>query len=166
MNAIEIAIKMEKDAISFYSEAAEKTGNPVGKKMFMTITEDEKRHLELLSQIFKGVDITIRDISPMKEIKTVFEKMKDEMMQQVEATTDELEAFNIAMKMEKEGMEFYIKTASEAKTEKEKTLFERLVKEEQQHYDIFANTYDFLKDTGNWFMWDEHSIVEGQLLGN
>jgi hypothetical protein len=33
--------------------------------------------------------------------------------------------------------------------------------EEQQHYDIFANTHSFLSDTGNWFMWEEHSIVEG-----
>ena len=161
MNEIEISIKMEKDAISFYSEAAEKTSNPVGKKMFLTITEDEKRHLEMLSQIFKGLDITIEDVSPMKNIKTVFESMKDEMMQKVEATTDELEAFKIAMQMEKEGMEFYEKAVSEVTSEKEKKLFERLAREEQQHYNIFANTHNFLSDTGNWFMWEEHSIVEG-----
>ena len=161
MNAIEISIKMEKDAISFYSEAAEKTGSPVGKKMFMTITEDEKRHLEMLSQIFKGLDITIEDVSPMKNMKTVFESMKDEMMQKVETTTDELEAFNVAMQMEKEGMEFYEKAVSEVTSEKEKKLFERLALEEKQHYDIFANTHSFLSDTGNWFMWEEHSIVEG-----
>lgn len=161
MNAIEIAIKMEKDAISFYSEAAEKTSSPVGKKMFMTITEDEKRHLKMLSQIFKGVDITIEDVSPMKNIKTVFESMKDEMMQKIEATTDDLEAFKVAMQMEKEGKEFYEKAVSEVTSEKEKKLFERLAMEEQQHYDIFANTHSFLSDTGNWFMWEEHSIVEG-----
>lgn len=161
MNAIEISIKMEKDAISFYGEAAEKTSSPVGKKMFMTITEDEKRHLEMLSQIFKGVDITIEDVSPMKNIKTVFESMKDEMMQKIEATTDELEAFKVAMQMEKEGKEFYEKAVSEVTSEKEKKLFERLAMEEQQHYDIFANTHSFLSDTGNWFMWEEHSIVEG-----
>ncbi len=161
MNAIEISIKMEKDAISFYGEAAEKTGSPVGKKMFLTITEDEKRHLKMLSQIFRGLDITIEDVSPMKNIKTVFESMKDEMMQKIEATTDELEAFNVAMQMEKEGMEFYEKAVSEVTSEKEKKLFERLALEEQQHYDIFANTHNFLSDTGNWFMWEEHSIVEG-----
>ncbi len=161
MNAVEISIKMEKDAISFYSEAAEKTGSPVGKKMFLTITEDEKRHLEMLSQIFKGLDITIQDVSPMKNMKTVFESMKDEMMQKIEATTDELEAFKIAMQMEKEGMEFYEKAVSEVDSDKEKILFERLALEELQHYNIFANTYNFLDDTGNWFMWEEHSIVEG-----
>ncbi|MDP3297556.1 MAG: ferritin family protein [Thermodesulfovibrionia bacterium] len=161
MNAIEIAIKMETDAINFYNEASEKANHSVGKKMFLTIAEDEKRHLDMLNQILKGLDIKIKDVSPMKNIKTVFEEMKDEMMHKVEATTDELEAFKIAMKMEKEGIEFYKKAASGAKTDKEKSLFERLIKEEQQHYDIFANTYFFLSDTGNWFMWEEHSIVDG-----
>ncbi len=161
MNAIEIAIKMETDAINFYREAAEKTQHPVGKKMFLSIIEDEKRHLELLSQIFKEINISIEEVSPMQNIKTIFKSMKDAMMKRIEATADELEAFKIAMQMEKEGIEFYKNAHNQAKTEKEKLLFERLVKEEQQHYDIFANTYFFLSDTGNWFMWEEHSIVDG-----
>jgi len=161
MNAIEIAVKMETDAIKFYKEASGKTENSVGKKMFLTVAEDEKRHLDMLSSMFKGLNVTIEDFSPMKNIKTVFETMKDEMMQRVEATTDELEAFRIAMKMEKEGIEFYKKAAAGTKNEKEKILFEKLMKEEQQHYDMFANTHFFLSDTGNWFMWEEHSIVDG-----
>lgn len=161
MNAIELAIRMEKDAINFYTEAAEKTKHPVGKKMFLSITEDEKRHLEALSQIFKDINIQVEELSPMKNIRTIFESMKDEMMKRVEATSDELEAFKIAMQMEKEGVEFYKKAESEAQTEKESSLFKRLIKEEQQHYDIFANTYFFLSDTGSWFMWEEHSIVDG-----
>jgi len=161
MDAIELSIKMETDAIKFYTEAAEKTKNPVGKKMFLTVVEDEKRHLDVLSQIFKGLNITLKDVSPMKKIKTVFEFMKDEMIQRLAATTDELEAFKIAMQMEKEGLEFYKKCASEARTEKEKSLFERLVQEEQEHYNIFFNTYFFLSDTGSWFMWEERSIVDG-----
>ncbi len=161
MNAIEIAIRMETDAINFYKKAAERTKHPVGKKMFLTIAEDEKRHLDMLSQIFKDINITIKEVSPMKNIKTIFESMQDEMMRRIEATSDELDAFKIAMQMEKEGVEFYKKAGSEARTKKEESLFERLVIEEQQHYDIFANTYFFLSDTGSWFMWEEHSIVDG-----
>ncbi|MCX5718332.1 MAG: ferritin family protein [Nitrospirae bacterium] len=160
-NAIEIAIKTETDAIRFYEEAADKTKNPVGKKMFLTVREDEKRHLNMLTQIFKGLDIKVSDVSPMKNIKTIFESMKNEMMKRVEVTNDELEAFKIASQMEKEGINFYKKALSGAKKDKEKTLFEKLIKEEEQHYSIFANSYSFLSDTGNWFMWEEHSIVEG-----
>lgn len=161
MNAIEIAIRMETDAISFYREAAERTKHPVGRKMFLSVMEDEKRHLEILSQIFKEVNIQIKEVSPMKNIRSIFDLMKDRMMERVEATRDELDAFKIAMQMEGEGIEFYKKVESEAQSEKEKALFGRLVKEEQQHYDIFANTYFFLSDTGSWFMWEEHSIVDG-----
>lgn len=161
MNVIDIAKKMETDAIHFYSEAAEKTSYPAGKKMFETIVEDEKRHLEIVTRLIEGLDVNMTDVHPMQNIRTVFEKMKDDMMERVAATSDELEAFKIAMQMEKEGLDFYTKLAAEAETEKEKALFEKLIYEEQQHYNIFASTYDFLNDTGNWFMWEEHSIVEG-----
>ena len=161
MDALEMAMKMEKDAIMFYTEAEGKTKYPAGKKMFHSVAEDEKRHLEMISQIIKGLQITHKDVSPLKTVKSVFESMKDEMMKKIEVTEDELEAFKIAMQMEKEGMEFYKKTLSASKKEKERALLERLIHEEQQHYDLFANTYEFLSDTGNWFMWDERGIVEG-----
>ena len=161
MNAIEIAKKMETDAIRFYTEAAGKTSHPAGKKMFETIAGDEKRHLEIVNSMLKGMDIRIDDVHPMENIRTVFETMKGDLLKQVEATADELEAFKIAMKMEKEGIDFYNKMLKESRTEKEKNLFKKLIGEEEQHYKIFANTYDFLHDTGNWFMWEDHSIVEG-----
>lgn len=161
MNSIEIAVKMETDAIRFYKEAAGKTVNPVGKKMFLSIMEDEKRHLDILSRILKGLDMKIADASPMKAVHSVFEEMKNEMMVRVAATSDEMEAFKIAMDMEKEGVDFYKKNSSEAPSEKERALFKCLAGEEEQHYAIFSNTYNFMIDTGNWFMWEEHSIVEG-----
>jgi len=161
MDTLEMAMKMETDAISFYTEAAARTASPIGRKMFQTITEDEKRHLEMISQIVKGLQITHKDVSPMKNVKSVFESMKSDMLKKVEATTDELEAFKIAMQMEKEGKEFYQKTLSTAKTDKERTLLAQLIREEEQHFAIFANTHEFLQNTGNWFMWEERGIVEG-----
>jgi len=161
MNALEIAGKMETDAIKFYTEAAARTKYEAGKKMFLSITEDEKRHLELIGQLIKGMNITIRDVSPVQKVKTVFETMKDSMMQKVAASKDDLEAFKIAMEMEKEGKAFYERFLAAAKTEKEKALFTRLIEEERQHYEIFSNTYSHLSDTGNWFLWEERGVIEG-----
>ncbi len=161
MDALELAVKMETDAISFYSEAARKINHPAGKKMFLAVTEDEKRHLEMVRQLIQGLQITHQDVSPMKKVKTVFEAMKQEMMQKVAATNDEMEAFKIAMQMEKEGLNLYTKRLAAAASDKERALFERLIKEEQQHYQLFANTHQFLSDTGNWFLWEERGILEG-----
>lgn len=161
MNSVQLALKMETDAIKFYGEAAAKTNHPAGKKMFLSVVEDEKHHLEMLSHLFKGVELTMHNASALGQVKTIFEQMKDQMMQRITATEDELEAFKIAMQMEQQGAEFYRKAAKEAPTDKERKLFERLVHEEEEHFALFSNTYNFLKDTGNWFMWQEYSIVDG-----
>ncbi len=161
MKSIEIALKMETDAVKFYAEAAEKVSHPVGKKMFLTIAEDEKNHIKMIEEVLKGLELTIREANPIKTVKTIFEEMKDQMMERIKAQTDDLEAFRIAMHMEKEGIEFYKKIKQEVNTEKEKKLLERLIYEEEQHHKIFSETYNFLSDTGNWFMWKEFSIVEG-----
>lgn len=160
MNALEMAKKMETDAIRFYQEAANKTSYPAASRMFLSIIEDEKGHLEMIDQIIKDLDIKPQDVSPMTKVKTVFAEMKEEMMKKVEATPDDLMALKVAMEMEYEGAEFYKKSLAEAKTEKEKKLFKRLIEEEKQHYKIFFNSHQFLSDTGSWFMWQEHAIVE------
>ncbi len=161
MNIAELAIKTETDAIDFYGKAAQKTDNPVGKKMFLSIIEDEKRHLETLKHIFSGMGIEPPGASPMKRIKTVFEENRHQMLSRVAATTDEIQAVEMAMGMEKESVDFYEKAARQAENAREKAIFDRLVKEEEEHYAIFSNTRQFLVDSGNWFMWEEHSIVDG-----
>ncbi|MDA8091739.1 MAG: ferritin family protein [Nitrospiraceae bacterium] len=162
MDAVEIAIKTETDAIDFYGKAAQKTSHPVGKKMFLSIIEDEKRHLEVLKCIFEGMDIEVPEgKNPMGRVKTVFDENRDLMLSRVAATSDEVQALEMAMKMEKDSVDFYEKAAASARERKEKAVFERLVEEEKQHYAIFSNTLQFLTDTGNWFMWEEHSIVDG-----
>ncbi|GBE00179.1 putative trifunctional 2-polyprenylphenol hydroxylase/glutamate synthase subunit beta/ferritin domain-containing protein [bacterium BMS3Abin07] len=161
MSAINTAIRMETDAIKFYEEAAGKCEHPFGKKMFLSFVEDERRHLDMLNKIFKTADVVIKTGEPTEEIRTVFQTLKDETMERITATSDEKNAIKIAMDMEKEGFDFYVKAASETEGDKENALFERLAYEENKHYKILANTSAFLNDTGNWFMWEEYSIVEG-----
>lgn len=161
MNAVEIAIRMETDAIAFYNEAAAKVKNMAGQRLFFAIVEDEKRHLELLTDLFKGLNVSLKDQGMLPDIKTVFEELKDEMMKKVEATADELNAFKIAMEMESEGVAFYKKAAAETASSDEKLLFGRLIEEEERHYTVFSNTYSFIKDTGNWFLWEERGLLDG-----
>ncbi len=161
MKAVEIAMKMEEDAVKFYSEAAGKTSHSFGRKMFESFALDEKRHLEMLKGILKGLNIEIREGEPGEAVKSIFETLKPEMMERIEATTDEINALKMALDMEKEGFEYYKKVTAGTSDAKEKALFQRLAGEEEKHYNILQNTYAFLADTGNWFMWDEHAIVDG-----
>ena len=161
MNAIEMAIKIEQEAVDFYTRCAEKTSNPVGKKMFLSIAEDEKFHIACANKVIQGYEFKPAEVTPLSAMKKIFEENKETMLQRVASTADELDALGIAMKMEKETIAFYRKAAAQAAGPEEKAFFECLIKDEEEHYAIFNNTHAFLADTGNWFMWDEHGIVEG-----
>jgi rubrerythrin len=159
--AIETAIKMETDAIAFYEEAAGKTSHPFGKEMFKGFVKDEKRHLRMLREIFKGLDIQLEFHRPLDTIKTVFSEQKKAMMQRVQALENELEALSIAMKMEKDGYDYYLVAAAKAGSPQEKELFERMALEENDHYAILNETFSFLDNTGQWYMYGEGGILEG-----
>jgi rubrerythrin len=162
MNAIKVAIRTENDAITFYAEAARKTKHPVGKKMFLSIVEDEKNHLRSMKDILHSLPVKRRDASgPMKRIRTVFERSRDTLLGRVRAATDEMEALRVAMQMEKASIDFYIRLSQKAKTSSERALFTQLMKEEQQHYAIFSETYFFLANSENWYLWEEHSTTDG-----
>jgi len=83
------------------------------------------------------------------------------MLKRISASTDEMEAVKVALDFEEKGFGFYKKAQSEASDETEKKLFSVLADEEQEHYTILQNTHSFLKDTGDWFMWEEQGILEG-----
>ena len=161
MNAAEIARKMETDAVEFYKEAADKTSHPVGKKMFLSIMEDEIRHTKMIEAVLKGLDITVETAEPIDKVMSIFEEMKPELEKQLTATSDDKEALRIAMEMEKKGFEFYQQSEAEATDDKTRKLFSKLARDEDQHYRVFANTYNFLNDSGYWFMWEEKGIIEG-----
>ncbi len=160
-DAIETAIKMETDAIAFYEDAAARTSHPFGKEMFRGFVRDEKRHLHMLRDIFKGVNAEFEFIRPKESIKTVFSEHREDMMQRVRAQEDEKGALKIAMQMEKEGFDFYKASAAKAGATREGELFERLTVEENDHFAILNETYEFLDNTGHWYMYEERGIVEG-----
>ena len=138
---------------TFYQQAAEKTMNPIGKRVFLSVMEDEKRHIEDFKDIPKERHPGARGTASTKIIKGFLEKIK--------ATTDDMEALKIAMEMEKESIELYEKLSKKVRTPNEKALFESLLNEEQQRYAEFSDTCLFLSVCGSWFMWDEHGIMDG-----
>ena len=162
MNAMRLAIKTETDAIAFYTAAAQKTTDPVGKGMFLSLIQEEQSRLEDFKRIIEELHLKVRTaFNAGKKRTTVFEANRRGMLEKIMAATDEMEALKLAMQMEKESIEFYERLGLTAKSRKDKSLFERLLREERQRYAIFSDTYFFLANSESWFMWEEHSIADG-----
>ncbi|MFQ6033068.1 MAG: ferritin family protein [Candidatus Zixiibacteriota bacterium] len=164
--AIRMGIKMEEDGIDFYQKAAGKTSHPFGKKMFLSFGEDEKRHLTVLKEIladlkFSDFNQFFEEKTPREKIKTIFREVKNKIKERIAANPDELEALKIGMDMESKSVEFYQSALGKTQDSHQKSFFRRLIEEEKEHYQLLQNTHSYLKDSGDWFLWEEKALLDG-----
>ena len=163
---IRTAIKMEEDGVEFYQKAARETSHPFGKRMFLSFAEDEKRHLTVLKNIltdlkFSDFDQFFQEKTPRQKIKTVFREVKNQVKERIAANADELEALKIGMDMESKSSEFYQAALEKTQDSHLKPFIRRLIEEEKEHYQLLQNTYSYLEDSGDWFLWEEKALLDG-----
>jgi len=153
VDAIKMAIQLEKDGRAFFEEAAQKTENALGKKMFETLAKDEIEHLHTFQRIFG----TITEEGNWEELARkrpkigkvpVFEGKRDE---QKAVNPGELDALRKAMNIEKEAIDFFRKAAEETEDPIAKQIFTRIRGEEEYHYDYLQAQHDALSHSGLWY---------------
>jgi len=79
----------------------------------------------------------------------------------IAANSDELEALKIGMDMESKSVEFYQGALEKTQDSHQKAFFNRLIDEEKEHYELLQNTRSYLKDSGEWFLWEEKALLDG-----
>ncbi len=162
---IRTAIKMEKNGIDFYHKAEEKTSYPLAKKMFLSLAEDEKRHLTVLKEIL--TDLKFSDLDrffgekPRQKIENIFKEARNEIKERIAANPDELETLKIGMDMESESVEFYQTALEKSEDNHQKAFLRRLIEEEKEHHQLLQNTHSYLKNSGDWFLWEEKGLLDG-----
>jgi len=165
-DAVQQARKMEMDGIEFYTKAAADAASPMGSRLFGSFAEDERRHLRIIEEIARGLDVDIESMpEPREEIKTVFSNAEVEVGERAVATADEAKAIEIAMGMEQRSYEHYKRCGAQSDNEKEKRLFDRLALEENQHYRMLENTMQYIDDNQEWFLWNEWGLLTGDIMG-
>ena len=162
---IQTAVKMEVDGITFYREAADKTSSPLGKKMFLSLSRDEERHLDILKKMLENLDFSNIDSyfqeSPTRRLKTVFQQARGDLERRVSAQADELDVLKMGLDIEDKSITFYQDALSHVRDEPLRSLLEKLVQEEREHYAILENTYAVLEGSEQWFLWEEGGLLEG-----
>ena len=162
---IETAIKMETDGMESYQRTADRTSHPFGKEMFLSFRKDEERHLRVLKEILSDLSFSNFEKyfgeTPRSRIKTGFEEVANETREPVAAGPDEMEALKVGMKIEEKSVHFYQDALKKVTSSTTKKLLERLILEEKDHYRILENTYSFLQDSGDWFLWEEKGLLDG-----
>ncbi len=157
------AIKVEKDGLITYINAARKSKDIGVKNMFISLARDEYNHMEILEKerdrFMAGKSYEPVHV-PHSEIEKLIPHVKEaEKKRGAKGELSEIEALNVALEQEKLSRDYYQKKAEELPDDcKAKQLLLELAKMEQMHYDLILAQLDYIKGTGFWFDMPEFTL--------
>ncbi len=154
LQALRQAIRLEEDGYKFYAEAAERTADPRGKEMFLSLADDEKLHLRIVRDQYEALKggkgwvsfPEVMGVEPIDLGKPLFPP--DEGVIDPEAS--DIDALLFALQIENQSYELYRRAASETADSAGKAMYHRLASQERNHFDILMLNYEHLVSTGSW----------------
>ena len=155
LKALEMAMERERGGNKFYLEAADKTADAKGKRMFQWLAKEEMKHLKWVEQQRQALSQgkPWQKVSGLDELlikKSDFPEPA-ESAGPVKPNTSELEALRLGIKAEQESIALYTGAGKETADAEGKAMLSRLVQEEQTHLDILEEEYDWLRQSGAYF---------------
>jgi rubrerythrin len=167
LNALEVALNNEMREREFYLTNARRTKNPLGKKMFQQIGDDELEHYERLKQLHQkwAKQEKWPETVPLKVKDTIVKDILLEFIKKVNETakgdSDDLEAVRTALDFEAKGAKFYAELRDSVSDSKEKQFFDLLARMENEHYLSLKDTEEYFIDPASWYQKVEHHTLDG-----
>ena len=167
IEALEVALTNEKNEGEFYRRHAERTNDPLGKKMFQTLADDEAEHYDRILELHKKLSDEGKwpETLPLKAKDTVVKDVLNSVIEGVDvstqADTDDLEAVKIAIEFETKGEAFYKSLRQSVEDPQEKSFYGLLESIEREHRLSLEETYEYFKDPEGWFQKMEKPHLDG-----
>jgi rubrerythrin len=162
------AVKFEETGMAFYVERGENAPNELERNLFRSLAEDEKRHKAYLLQIKSQLlaknnpkDMQRGTGGGRRSTRDIFEAALEQASDPYTAEPAELKIIAGAMEVERKGYAMYTKAADTVASVRAKEIFRDLAREEQDHYALLKNTYDYLADPEAWHGFDENPLLDG-----
>lgn len=149
LDAIQIAMEAEQKAAALYADAAQKTANPLGQKLFEQLAEFERHHYDKLVELekslrgegaFAGYEGRELSMQVSGEVKSIEEAEKMSAMAII----------TMAIDVEREAEKRYTALAEQTTDPTAQSMFKQLAEEEHSHYLILNDAYWSLNDRGVW----------------
>lgn len=161
--AIKTAIQFETNVEGVYRNAVEEATDPIGKKVFSVLADEEHGHLDYLNHRLEEFTstgkVTVEDLQtaiPSEEvIREGVDKLETRMAEADRGR--ELQMLYKARDVEEKTSDFYKKMVSDLSSEGQE-LFKRFVEIEEGHMAIVQAEIDYLSGSGHWFDFREISL--------
>ena len=148
----------------FYEQAVARTESEDGKKVFQSLADEERKHLDVLRGQYAAVTGSNIWVSVEEAVQLAFSVSPTDIFPGAESI-DELipvgasdeQALEMAMEFEQRGFTLYDGSAKVASSPEEKATWEWLAKAEDSHYAFLQKERDYLRNKGSWYF-DEQEL--------
>lgn len=149
MNTMEYAIKMELDGERYYREQAEvNRGNSLYQVCSM-LADDEAHHAKILANRQKQQSYELPESNILKNTKNVFDGIGDVAIEW-KPIPSQLDFYRIASEIEKQSITLYTELLTKAEDKLDVEVFEYLIGQEKQHFEVLDNMATLLRHTEEW----------------
>jgi rubrerythrin len=159
VDAIQIAMKAEKQAVTLYKDAAGKAANAALEGLFTKLADFEQHHYDKLTElvaslgkkkgfiVYEGYSVSIPAQSEIKVSGEAAEILGGGKVSMMDVIT-------MAQDAEEQASKRYAALAERTADPDGKAMFKQLAKEEQNHLRLLTEVYWNLNDRGVW-AWSE-----------
>jgi len=168
LDILDRAVKFEETGMAFFLDRAKNAPNELERNLFRSLAEDEKGHkaylLQLRSQLLAHNDPDAMQPDTdddHRSARQIFEAALAHASDPYTAEASELEILRGAMEVERKGYAMYTRAVASVRSARAKEIFLHLAHEEQHHYTLLKNTYDYMADPEGWHGFDENPMLDG-----
>jgi rubrerythrin len=150
MDIFKFAMEKEQFSEDYYRQLSKKTNNKGLSNILTMLAEEERRHFNIVKQMQQQTPEIKTETDILGDARQIFEKMR-QSAENFSFEITELELYQKACDIEKEGMQFYLEKSNEVKDASQKEVFKRLADEEQRHLALLQRICDFVAKP-QWFL--------------
>ena len=158
MNIYEFAKQFETDGREYYLKLAEESKSEYLRQLFTMLADDELKHYEIVSMLQER-DAEYQPSDSFQKVPTLFRKYLD-ANESFEAEITKLEAYDHAVKLEKESFDFYREQGEKAGNPVEREVLFRIANEEKKHQITLENLMELVRKPEVWVESPEFSHLE------
>lgn len=157
LDAVRLALTLEREEVDYYRLASDKTVNPNGKKVFEYLADEEEKHIEALKNLINSVEskdswLSDEELFDKKACRTLRKKRPAGIIpDKVKSDAGDLEALRQAISIEKKSIEFYTDAACNVKNKGAAQMFHFLIEAEKEHLKELEMQHAFLEGEGIWY---------------
>ena len=167
LEIIDQAIGFEDTGIAFFEQRAAQAGSALERNLYRSLAKDEREHKAYLAQLraeltaSSKIDAMTPASGQHPTARHIFESAMSGAQDPYHYRSDQLEILEGAMEVERKGYALYAKAVDTVPSRHAKQIFRHLAAEEQKHYTLLKNTYDYMADPEAWNEFDESPMLDG-----